>query len=73
MSSELNIDDIPEGTYVSCPIDGWGEKYLKHCFTCEHCNGLIGIEEAMKKEMPFEKTFKVNCAYPVPRKISRVY
>ncbi len=72
--NKLEEKDIPEGCYVNCPKGGkFKEVFLKtNCFDCEFFRGLLGIEESVKRELPFEKCFKVDCAHPMPRSIGRI-
>lgn len=74
IESKLDLKDIPDGAYVNCPKAGeFKEVFFKtHCPDCEHFKGLEGIEEAIKRNLPFKKCYKLKCHMLMLRSIGVV-
>lgn len=62
--------EIPNTTFVRCPLVRWKLRQARRCNGCEH---FAGLSEQMSTEgpiaLPFETRFGVRCGFPVDREL----
>lgn len=63
------IGSVPESAITQCPAVGFEWRRVKSCETCQHCLGLMVVNEALPM---FEQQYRVACVHPISRTIANL-
>jgi hypothetical protein len=63
------MTEIDNNIVIPCPLKGFALRRARHCFECEHYQGLA---QATQGGAPIEDMYMVICAKPITRRLQRI-